>query len=272
MTPEAFEFRGGSLPLLVSMPHSGTFMPSAVEARMTEAALRLPDTDWHIPQLYDFLEEMGASVLQATHSRYFIDLNRNPDGRPLYPGVNGTELCPTTTFDEEAVYKPGQVPTEAEVAERRELIWQAYHDRLATELSEMRERHGIALLWDAHSIRSEVPRFFEGKLPDLNFGTGEGLSASDSLVDLLLSVARDAEESLGFTHVLNGRFKGGYITRYHGRPRTGIHAVQLELSQATYMEEKHPFTFREKHAKKIRPVLAGLLQSMVAWAELESAG
>jgi N-formylglutamate deformylase len=271
MTAEAYEFRGGSAPLLVSMPHSGTFMPSAVQARMTEAALRLPDTDWHIPQLYDFLEEIGASVLQATHSRYFIDLNRSPDGRPLYPGQDNTELCPTTTFDGQPVYKPGQVPPDVEVAERRDLIWQPYHDRLANELAGMRERHGIALLWDAHSIKSEVPRFFDGKLPDLNLGTGDGLAAGESLVDLLLAVARDAEENLGYTHVLNGRFKGGYITRYHGRPRTGIHAVQLELSQATYMDEAHPFTFRKTRAKKIRPVLKGLLQSMLAWAELEIA-
>lgn len=272
MSTEPFIFRGGATPLLVSIPHGGTFLPPALEARMTPAALQLPDTDWHVPRLYDFLEEMGAAVIEATYSRYVVDLNRDPDGKSLYEGASNTELCPTTTFGEEAIYKPGQAPSDGEIEERRETVWRPYHDALAGELSAIRERHGIALLWDAHSIRSVVPRFFEGTLPDLNIGTGDGLTAAEGLIDLLAAVARDAEENLGVTHVVNGRFKGGYITRYHGRPRTGIHAVQLELSQRTYMDEQHPFTFREDLAEGIRPVLAGLLQSMLAWAELEMAG
>ena len=272
MSTEPFTFRRGSTPLLVSIPHSGTFLPPALEAGMTPAALRLPDTDWHVPRLYDFLEEMGVSVIQAAYSRYFIDLNRDPAGKSLYPGASTTELCPTTTFGEEPIYKPGQSPSDGEIEERCEQVWRPYHDALANELSEIRARHGIALLWDAHSIRSVVPRFFEGTLADLNIGTGNGISASEGLADLLMAVARDAEENLGVTHVLNGRFTGGYITRYHGRPRTGIHAVQLELAQKTYMDEGFPFAFREESANRIRPVLAGLLQSMLAWADLEMTG
>ena len=272
MTEVPFKFRQGESPLIVSMPHCGTYLPPALEARMSVAALALPDTDWHMPQLYDFLDAMGATVLEATHSRYFIDLNRDPTGKSLYPDTDVTELCPTTTFDRDPIYKPGQNPSDAEVQERLEAVWTPYHDKLASELDAIRQKHGIALLWDAHSIRSQVPRFFEGRLPDLNFGTAGGASADEKLVSLLTSVARDAEEHLGFTQVLNGRFKGGYITRYHGRPRTGIHAIQLELSQATYMDETPPYTFKEDLAAKIRPVLAGLLQSILAWAELETAG
>jgi N-formylglutamate deformylase len=272
MSTEPFTFRRGSTPLLVSIPHSGTFLPPALEAGMTPAALRLPDTDWHVPRLYDFLEEMGVSVIQAAYSRYFIDLNRDPAGKSLYPEASTTELCPTTTFGEEPIYKAGQSPSDSEIEERCEQVWRPYHDALANELSEIRARHGIALLWDAHSIRSVVPRFFEGTLADLNVGTGNGISASEGLADLLMAVARDAEENLGVTHVLNGRFMGGYITRYHGRPRTGIHAVQLEIAQKTYMDEGFPFAFREKSASRIRPVLAGLLQSMLAWADLEMTG
>ena len=271
MNEEPFIFRSGGSPLHVSMPHSATFLPPALEARMTEPALALPDTDWHIPRLYDFVKELGASVIEATHSRYYIDLNRDPKGKPLYPGADVTELCPTTTFAKRAIYKPGQAPTDAEIAERREAVWEPYHEKLARELSALRQKHGIALLWDAHSIRSQVPRFFEGRLPDINLGTGDGLSAAADLVGLVSAVARDAQQSLGFTHITNGRFKGGYITRYHGRPRTGIHAIQLELSQATYMDEEQPYRLRDELADKIRPVLAGFLQSMIAWAEQEVA-
>jgi len=257
-------------PLLVSMPHCGTHLPPAMKSRLTPAALSLPDTDWHIPELYDFLEGIEASVLTATHSRYYIDLNRDPDSKSLYPGADNTELCPTTTFAQEPVYRSGQAPNAPEIQERREAVWRPYHAALAEELAGLRARHGYALLWDAHSIKSEVPRFFEGRLPDLNLGTGGGTSAHPELLDLLGAVARDAEESLGFTHAVNGRFKGGYITRYHGRPRMGVHAVQLELSQITYMDEAPPYGFREDLAEKIRPVLAGLLQAMLSWAEMEA--
>ncbi len=266
---EPFTLRRGTSPLVVSMPHSGTAVPAALAARFSDAARRLPDTDWHIPRLYAFLDDMDVTVITATQSRYVIDLNRDPEGRPLYPGASNTELCPTTTFDDQPIYAQRDGLDDDEVAERRAGIWQPYHARLSEALAEAKARHGLALLWDAHSIRSHVPRFFEGRLPDLNLGTGEGTSAAQGLANLLQAVARDAQESLGFSHALNGRFKGGYITRHHGRPEEGCHAVQLELSQITYMEEAHPFAYRAELAEKIQPVLAGLIQTMLAWAELE---
>jgi N-formylglutamate deformylase len=268
---ELYRFTPGSLPLLVSMPHPGTYIPPALAARMTAVAQTVPDTDWHIPRLYDFLKEMDVSILEATHSRYVIDLNRAPDSRALYPGASNTELCPLQTFALEEIYREGQRPDGAEVEERRATYWQPYHDRLKDELAAIRAKHGIALLWDAHSIRSEVPRFFEGRLPDLNLGSGDGVAAAAGLMDILAAVARDAA-NLGFSHAVNGRFKGGYITRQYGDPAHNVHAVQLELSEITYMDEDPPFGFREDLAEQIRPVLAGLIQTMLAWAEMEQAG
>ena len=265
---ELYRFRQGSLPLLVSMPHPGTYVPPEVEARLTDVAKTVPDTDWHMPRLYDFLQDLDVSVIEATHSRYVIDLNRAPDNRALYAGASNTELCPLKTFDMDEIYLDGQAPDEAEVAARREKYWQPYHDRLAEELAAIKARHGFALLWDAHSIRSVLPRFFEGRLPDLNLGTADGQAAAPGLLDLLGAVARDAEP-LGYSHAANGRFKGGYITRSHGKPDAGIHAVQLELTQCTYMDEDPPFGFREDLAVKVRPVISGLVHAMLAWAEVE---
>lgn len=265
---EPYRFKQGSLPLLVSMPHCGTYVPPEIAERMTEVARTVPDTDWHMPQLYDFLQDLDVSVLQATHSRYVIDLNRAPDNQALYAGANNTELCPLQTFALDEIYLEGRQPDTAEVEARRAEFWQPYHDCIRQELSVIKARHGFALLWDAHSIRSEVPRFFKGRLPDLNLGTADGKAAAPGLLDLLSAVARDAEQ-LGYTHAANGRFKGGYITRSHGDPANDVHAVQLELSQITYMDEDPPFTFREDLAAQVRPVLSGLVHAMLAWAEVE---
>ena len=163
---DLFTFTQGSAPLLVSMPHSGTHIPPELAARMTEAALGVPDTDWHIPRLYDFLGALHVSVIQATHSRYVIDLNRAPDSQALYAGADNTELCPTSTFDRRAIYRDGETPDEAEIATRRAAFWQPYHDRITQELAAIKARHGLALLWDAHSIRSVVPRFFDEEVED----------------------------------------------------------------------------------------------------------
>ncbi len=260
---EPFRFTPGTAPLLVSMPHVGTHVPPEIAARLTEPARPLPDTDWHVDRLYDFLGELGASVIAATHSRYVIDLNRPPDGKPLYPGASETELCPTGTFDEAPIYRTGAAPDPGEIAERRETLWRPYHARLSETLDAIRGRHGVAVLWDAHSIRSRVPRFFEGRLPDLNLGTGGGVSAAPELIE---HVARAAEAGGGrFSRVVDGRFKGGYITRHYGAPAAGVHALQLELSQATYMDEGPPYRFREDLAAEIRPVLRCLLEAVIDW-------
>jgi N-formylglutamate deformylase len=229
-----------------------------IAADMTPAGLEVPDTDWHVDLLYDFLDELGASVLQATHSRYVIDLNRTPTGEALYPGARNTELCPTTRFDDQPIYQAGRAPGAAQIAERRTRYWQPYHDKLDVELAAIKARHGYVLLFDAHSIRSVVPRFFEGRLWDINIGTGDGVAASPAVSDAVMAAAGKAA---GYTSVLNGRFKGGFITRSYGRPIDTVEAVQLELSQITYMNEDPPFDLREDRAAGIRPVLRAILNA-----------
>lgn len=255
-----YTFRAGRTPLLVSMPHTGTHVPEALTQRMTEAARAVPDTDWHLDPLYDFLNELGASVLIATHSRYVVDLNRPPDNANLYPGQDTTGLCPVDTFYRRPIYLPGQAPDDAEIAERVTRYWNPYHEKLAATLAELKARHGRALLWDAHSIFSVVPRFFEGTLPDFNLGTAEGRSCASGVGEALLAVAECAP---GFRAVLNGRFKGGYITRRYGRPAEGVHAFQLELSEATYMEETAPFRFRDDLAARVRPHLRAMVEKFL---------
>lgn len=256
-------FHQGTAPLLVSMPHAGTYVPPAIAARFTEEARQVPDTDWHMERLYDFARAMGASILVATHSRYVIDLNRDPSGASLYPGQSVTGLCPVDTFDDTPIYANGVGPDEAEIAARRDAIWHPYHAKLAEELARIKAQHGIAMLWDAHSIRSVLPRFFEGKLPDLNLGTGKGTSCDPALAERLLAIAREAE---GYTSVLNGRFTGGYITRQHGRPEQGVHAVQLEMTQSSYMQEQLPFDYLPALAAGVQPHLQRMLQAVLAFA------
>ncbi|HEY7238918.1 MAG TPA: N-formylglutamate deformylase [Burkholderiales bacterium] len=251
---EPFKFRAGRAPLLVSMPHTGTHIPEAFLARMTAEAKRLPDTDWHLEHLYDFVDELGASVLVATHSRYVVDLNRPPDNANLYPGQDTTPLVPLDTFHKKPLYRPGQEPNEGEIAERVVTWWKPYHAKLTEELGQIRRSHGYALLWDAHSIFSEVPRFFQGKLTELNLGTADGRSCGSGIGEGLM------QRVSGYGAVLDGRFKGGYITRTYGDPANGVHAVQLELSEATYMNESPPFAFRDDLAVRLRPQLRALLE------------
>ncbi len=259
---EPYRFTTGTTPLLVSCPHVGTHIPAEIAARMTGAAQELADTDWHIERLYDFVRDLGASMLVATHSRYVIDLNRPPDGSALYAGANNTELCPTTRFDLKPVYKAGQAPAEAEIADRVQRYWRPYHDRLAVELKSLRARFGYALLWDAHSIASMVPRFHPTKLWDLNLGSADGTSAAKPLIEAASAICRSANP---YTAAIDGRFKGGHITRAYGRPKDGVHAIQLELSQATYMEEAPPYRWRDDLADGVRPTLKRLIGAMLAF-------
>lgn len=260
---QIYEFTQGTSPLLVSMPHNGTRIPEALAVRMTEHARTVPDTDWHMDRLYDFADSIGAGVLKPIHSRYVIDLNRPPDGSVLYPGASNTELCPLSCFDATPVYLPGEEPGADEVAGRVETFWRPYHQQLARELDRLKSIHGLALLFEAHSIRSEVPRFFEGRLPDLNLGTAAGESCDPQLQKLLRGFLESAK---GYTFAVNGRFKGGYNTRNYGDPKNGVHAVQLEQAQISYMDESYPFGYDEKRADKVKPVLKQLLQALLAWA------
>lgn len=260
----AFHFKQGQLPLLISMPHVGTEIPTSISEQLNPVAQIKTDTDWHLPLLYNMIDQLGASCIHARYSRYVIDLNRPSDDMNLYPGQDTTGLCPLDTFAKQPLYKNGQGPDAAEVEQRIQLYWQPYHQQLQAELARMRAQHGIAILWDAHSIASQVPRFFEGQLPDLNFGTADQQSCDHSLQALLADVMQ--AQSTSYTHVFNGRFKGGHITRHYGKPTQDIHAVQLEMSQCVYMNEQAPFAYREDLASKIQPLLKQLLQACLQWA------
>ena len=257
MTDQVFTLTRGTAPLLISIPHAGTQIPADIAVSMTPIAREVDDTDWHLERLYAFAVEMGASVLVPANSRYVIDLNRPPDGANLYPGRDTTGLCPVDTFNSEPLYPAGGAPSEAQIAERRERYWRPYHDALTEELARLKVVHGKALLWEAHSIRSHVPRFFDGKLSDFNFGTAGGESAIAGLAEKLEAIVIGQG---AYTAIANGRFKGGYITRHYGAPQDGIHAVQLELSQVTYMEETRPYAYDEARAARVAPLMRDLVQ------------
>jgi N-formylglutamate amidohydrolase len=259
---EVFDFMPGTGPVLVSVPHSGRAIPEALAKRMTDHALTLPDTDFHVDKLYAAAPVLGCGLIVAERSRYVIDLNRDPSGTPLYPGADNTELCPLTTFGKAPVYLPGQEPDAAEIAERVERDWRPYHDAVESELARLKAKFGIAVLWDGHSIPSQVPRFFEGRLPDLNLGSASGASADPALTE----VARAALDGPGMTLVVNGRFKGGYITRRYGRPAENMHALQLEKAQIAYMDEAPPYVWSATRAAPMIARVERTMRALVAWA------
>ena len=257
-----FKFKQGSIPLLVSMPHVGTDIPDDIAARLTPQALERPDTDWHLEQLYGFLQEAGASVLSARWSRYVIDLNRPPEDTNLYPGLSTTGLCPVDTFANTPLYTKGDNPGEQEVRARLLRYWQPYHQQLRGELDRLLALHGRVALWDAHSIASRVPRFFEGRLPDLNFGTAQGTSCAPGMAAAVVDVARAQDQ---FSVAVDGRFKGGHITRHYGQPALNIHAIQLEMCQCLYMDEHAPFEYRPARAALVQPLLRKLTGACADW-------
>jgi N-formylglutamate deformylase len=257
-----YSFRPGNTPLLVNIPHAGLGLMPGLAERLTPAARRLTDTDWHVEKLYAFVPAAGAGLMVAQQSRYVVDLNRDPEGRALYPGADNTELCPTGGFDGVPLYQKGEAPDAGEIAERAERYWRPYHARLAQALEAIRQRHGYAILLDGHSIASEVPRFFQGRLPDLNLGTNEGRSCAAGLAEATCGVFAAAS---GFSHVHNGRFKGGYITRHYGRPAEGLHALQLELAQSCYMDELQLENWDPRKAAALIAVLQRLVDALLAW-------
>ncbi|OON40933.1 N-formylglutamate deformylase [Izhakiella australiensis] len=254
-----FEFTRGTLPLLVSIPHAGTALTPEVEQGLSVPAQGLCDTDWHIPQLYDFAVEMGASVLVGNYSRFVIDLNRPADNQPLYATAT-TGLYPETLFDGTPTFKPGMTPDDAQRQGYLENIWQPYHQQLQQELARIKAEFGYARLFDAHSIASQIPRLFEGKLPDLNLGTNDGASCSAEMAAQLKAVC---EAQNDYSWVINGRFKGGYITRAYGQPADGVQALQLELAQCNYMEEAPPFAWRGDRAQRLQPLLKRLVATLL---------
>jgi N-formylglutamate deformylase len=244
----------GSSPLVISFPHVGTDVPDDIAARMTPAALRLDDTDFEQPALYDFAAELDASTVTARWSRLVIDVNRPPDNRPLYPGQWGAGLVPTETFLGEPVYA-GATPDEAEITARRDRYWRPYHDALRAALDAAVEAHGFALLWDAHSISAVVPKLFEGVLPDLNMGTADGEACGAEARAAAFGVCRAS----GFSAVLDGRFKGGFITRNYGAPARGVHAIQMELAKTTHLGPDNRID--ETRAARLRPVLESAMEA-----------
>ncbi|WP_286263471.1 N-formylglutamate deformylase [Thalassotalea atypica] len=256
-----FSLIKGSVPLLISMPHNGQEIPAEIKNNMTPKALKVEDTDWYKDKLYDFANAMGAYIIVPTYSRYVIDLNRDPKGIDLYPGANSTELCPTTAFDLSPLYQEGMAPTEKEIKYRIETYWQPYHQALGNTLDEIKAQFGQAVLLEAHSILSTVPRFFDGQLPDFNFGTAQGESCASALLAQVESL-----DYSPYSQVTNGRFKGGYITRAFGQPEQNIHALQLELSQRTYLNEQ-TFEYAPELAEQVKPKLKQLVATLIEFAQ-----
>lgn len=231
---DCFTFESGNSPLLISVPHDGRELAPGMASRMTDIGLSLPDTDWHVRQLYDFASLLGAGVVSANYSRYVVDLNRPSSDEALYAGQVSTGLCPVRTFAGEAIYRDDSNIDFEESRQRIETYWSPYHTKIESELSVIKERFGYALLWDAHSIRTMVPDLFSGALPELNIGTVNGSSCDSNLEKAVAEVANDS----GYSCVRNGRFSGGHITRHFGDPAEKVHAIQLELTQHCYMDEE----------------------------------
>ncbi len=262
-SPARFELLRGSSPLLISFPHVGQSIPEHFRHRLVPRALDVEDTDWNLDRLYGFARTLGASLLIPSTSRYVIDLNRPSNNQPMYPGQNNTELCPTRFFTGEPLYKHGGEPDSTEVSERVTSWWWPYHQALAAELERLQGEHGHAVLFDAHSIKGELPWLFPGQLADMNIGTASGASCAPSLRRTVEAVF--AAQS-GYSWVIDGRFKGGHITRTYGRPDSGVHAVQLEMSWRAYMLEDPPYVWHAARAEAVTPLLESLIRTLRDWS------
>jgi len=252
---DTFTFHPGSIPLLVSVPHDGRILPDDIAATMTEAGRDIPDTDWHVARLYEFARGLGAAIISAQLSRYVVDLNRPADNAILYEGQVATGLCPRQTFDGQDIYSHA---TDIDVAARVEQFWKPYHAKIADTLAEFRQSHGYALLWDAHSIASRVPRLFDGDLPILNLGTWAGRSCAADIAADVIGIAEDSP----FEAVVNARFQGGHITRHYGQLADNIQVIQLELAQRAYMNETTRI-YDDAKASELRATLEPMLTAFV---------
>ena len=260
----------GVQPLLLCMPHAGTGIPPEIESGLISVWLARKDTDWWIDRLYEFAQRLGASVVRTSLSRTVIDPNRDPSGVSLYPGQATTELCPTTTFDGEPLYRAGRTPTSQEIARRRALYFEPYHRALEEEIARLRSQHRSIVVYDCHSIRSVVPRLFTGTLPHFNLGTFGGASCAQTLTERIESLC----DAAGLSRVTNGRFKGGYTTRHYGQPAEGVHAVQMELACRGYLREpvgevdaaNWPCPWDEQFAAPMRTVLERILTACIGFA------
>ncbi|EKF43090.1 formiminoglutamase [Nitratireductor indicus C115] len=252
-----FAVSRGSSPVILSFPHTSVEVPPEIWERLNDNGRLLADTDWHLHRLYEGLLP-DATTVRAGFHRYVVDANRDPAGVSLYPGQNTTTLVPMTDFDGNAIWKDCQAPDEAEIMARRDAFHRPYHEALAAEIERVRAIHGIAVLYDCHSIRSLIPFLFEGRLPDFNIGTDGGVTCDPALEAVVVSAAEQAE---GYTHVLNGRFRGGWTTRHYGHPQENVHAIQMELAQVNYLaSETVPFDYDPAGAERLRAPLKTLLE------------
>ncbi len=252
----------GASPVILGQPHGGIFIPDDIRKSLNDTGKAISDTDWHITRLYDGLIE-GATIVTANFHRYVIDANRDPSGQSLYPGQNTTGLCPLTDFDGLKIYHEGAEPDPDEVEDRRKIYHGFYHAALAAQIARTRELHGVAILYDCHSIRSDIPFLFDGQLPVFNIGTNDGATCAPEIEKIVADTCHEAD---GFEAVVNGRFRGGWTTRHYGKPATGVHTIQMELAQRTYMDEKPPWNYRKDLAGQLRPHLAKLLQGLNDYA------
>lgn len=248
----------GNIPLVLALPHTGTHVPAEIFDRLNPRGQGLDDTDWHIDRLYDQLIP-GVSTVRATFHRYVIDANRDPAGHSLYPGQNTTGLCPVTDFDGQSIYRAGQEPDSAEIADRAARFNAPYHAALVAELARLKALHGVVILYDCHSIRADIPFLFDGTLPDFNIGTNGGTTCAPAIQKAVNEIC---ERAAGYSSVLNGRFKGGWTTRHYGQPASGVHAIQMELAQSTYMQQSAPWSWQAIPAKNTRTHLKTILESL----------
>jgi N-formylglutamate deformylase len=268
--PDWLTVRAADAPLVVAFPHTGTDIPAGIEERFVSPWRARRDADWWVDRLYDFAGASGVTTVRTAISRSVIDVNRDPSGASLYPGQATTELCPTTDFDGAPLYRSGEAPDVAEIARRRETWFAPYHAALAGEIARLRGAHGRVVLFDAHSIRSRIPRLFDGELPQFNIGTNGGASCDAGLTEAVEAVCA----ARAWSRVVNGRFKGGWTTRHYGKPDEGVHAIQLELACRGYMDEPEspepsnwPAPYSETRAVALRTVLRAILDACLAWAK-----
>jgi formiminoglutamase len=252
----------GDAPLIVAVPHAGTHIPDNCAPGLI-AARALHDTDWHVHRLYTFARDMGATLIRTDISRAVIDMNRDPSGASLYPGQATTELCPTTTFDGDPLHHAGMAPDNTEIAARRERFHTPYHAALTAEIARLRAIHSAIVLYDAHSIRSRVPRLFDGELPEFNIGSVGRTSCAPALVDGVETLCRASGRSL----VVDGRFRGGWTTRHHGSPAAGVHAIQMELAQRAYCDEAEPSRWDPALAASVTETLTQILSACITFAK-----
>ena len=256
------EISRGNSPLVLGVPHTGPIIPDDIWPDLNENGQMLGDTDWHIHDLFHDLLPDITTVRTLVH-RYVIDANRDPDGTSLYPGQNTTELCPTTDFDGRKIYRENRAPDSEMIMERRKQYHAPYHTALQQELDRLRDIHGFVVLFDCHSIRSNIPFLFDGKLPDFNIGTADGTTCARAIETATVAICAQAK---GFSHVLNGRFKGGWTTRHYGRPEIGQHAIQMEIAQSTYMMESPPWTYDTNKANILKAHLENILATLSQWS------